>query len=222
MPEIVRMEETVVINDLDGADDLATLYRDAGVLAHVERLPFGHKLPTTWPAELISVGGSVSVEFVKTAIATARGFWPFLKYVHLDVDLKNHFLNPEQFDYSVGVGYFSKSIEDYKCQPWTDEDFQKLATIERVSDFHYFIRQFYDKPGKIQRSPPTVLKYVGGIHDGQVLTMPYPAKVCVKIGMGSLCHIRRQGDNAVDLYEPTVVDEYVVEFRYVQTVRPPK
>lgn len=200
--------------------DQVDAFRNAGLNAHTQQLPFGMELPkhiTELPQELIQVGGSVSADFAIAAILLARQLFPELKYVFLSADRKEHYATPEDTHYLVVLHCLTEQAEEYGCKPWSDDDFDQLKLIANQSDFHYFVRSFYQKSMIIDRSNLTLVKYFGGIHDGETLQMEEPPEGLVKLG-DLLGHINRQDGSGFDVYRPKINGD-VLEFYFERTHR---
>lgn len=218
MDEIVGRDEYVVVDEKNEA--LVESFRDLGLNAYVNRLPFGLKLPkslTDQPSELILVGGSVSFEFAVPVLLVAHKMLPDLKYVHLTADKRDHFSMPEEVDYEIVLECPTKQAEEYKCQIWTDNNFERLKEITRQSDFHYYLRSFYKRNGMISRRGYTLIKYFGGIHDGETTRMDAPPQALLEFD-SLLGRIVRQDGTGVDVYVPKI-NEGVLEFHFDRTER---
>jgi hypothetical protein len=220
VPDVIRRNEFVVIPE--SQEELLHFFRERGVDAYVYRLPFGMKLPKDWnnrPSEAISVGGSVSVEFAVPALLLAHKLCPHLKYMHLATDTEDHFTTPESLDYEIVLNFPTEAVEKFECKPWSDGDFAKLKELDRQADFHYYLRSFYKKNVMILRDEDaTLIKYIGGIHDGQTMRMQGTAEAILQLDFG-LGRVPRQDGTGFDLYEPRL-NGRVVEYRFVRTERP--
>ena len=139
---------------------LATQLRRSLLEVRVQVIPLNPVLSeldsTTATSPIIaSVGGSVSSEFAVLALSTLKQLRPRLQFVELTVDRASNAHSSELFEYAIEVHACLDWAERGFVQ-WNDQAFQSLLTIQRQSDFHFFVRSFYPRAGKIVRQLASV------------------------------------------------------------------
>lgn len=133
------------------------------------------------------------------------------------VDANDHSTTPEVENYEIILHFATEHAEKYKCKQWSEDDFATLGSIARQSDFHYFVRSFYQKSMMMNRDNCTFIHYIGGIHDGETLRMEGSPAGLTKLS-DLIGRVNRQDGSGVDIYRPKINGD-VLEFHFDRTER---
>jgi hypothetical protein len=104
---------------------------------------------------IASVGGSVSFEFAILALSTLKQLRPRLQFVELTVDRTDNPQSTELLEYAIEI-HTCLDWANRGFMQWDDHAFQSLLTIQRQNDFHFFVRSFYPRSGKLVRQLASV------------------------------------------------------------------
>lgn len=85
----------------------------------------------------IWLGRDIDIKTVKFVLQKAKEFYPHLKYISLSDDNE-----PEDSHDQIYIGGSTHSALEFGCLPISDNEFEKIQSIENLEDLHKYIKSF--------------------------------------------------------------------------------